>query len=169
MSDKRSIAINVPKLPKSVIEHLEYLKNTGVKITEVNEKTAKSEVIRWFNIRGNDEVFALAWVTGEWEVLEDHWYAKIKSWEHVDKSAEKQFEFDKKNGEQGLAEDPSWYRSVYIIQQMDGNLIVDMKDSGLRGAKHSMTMDEWAKLGINETNAVFEKVEERLLWRKNRD
>lgn len=52
-----------------------------------------------------------------------------------------------------------WNRNIYFIQQLNKKIVIDMKDSGLRGAKHFMTIKEWAELGINETNAEFELVE----------
>lgn len=157
----------IPSLPKEVIEHLKFLKKTGVKITDVGNATAESKVIRWFKVKGNDELFAQAWITNKWQELERKYYAKIKGWEHVDKKAIEAYEFDVSEGVEGLSPDASWGRNVYFVILSNGNIVIDMKDSGLSGATHFMTKNEWWNLGINDNNAVFEEVEESLLWYLN--
>lgn len=87
------------------------------------------------------------------------YYAKIKAWELVDKASVEAYEFDVEQGVDGLPPDSSYHRNVYIIQQRNKDLIIDMKESGLGGATHSMTKKQWNELGINEDNAVFEKEE----------
>ena len=53
-----------------------------------------------------------------------------------------------------------WSRNVHFVQQQNGQIVVDMKDTGLTGAKEFMTMDEWNELGINDDNADFVEVAE---------
>lgn len=165
MNNEDYVTMKIPILPKEVIEHLRFLKKTEARITDVSKYTADSKVIKWFKIKGNDELFAQAWITNKWKELEKQYYAKIKGWELIDKGAIEAYEFDVEQGVEGLPPDASWGRNVYIIQQSNGDLVVDMKDSGLSGAKHFMTENEWYNLGIDVNNAVFEDVEESLLWR----
>lgn len=116
------------------------------------------EVSRWmtFEVEGfgkGHELFVRAWLDYPNVEIEAErkYYAKIKGHELIDTNVE---------SDPGDLTDPEWYRNIYFVQQMDGEIIIDMKDSGLRGAKHFMTKNEWAELGINDINADFEEVEE---------
>lgn len=78
------------------------------------------------------------------------YYAKIKGHELV----ETETVLDDDTGD----DVSEFHRNIYFVLQRNGELVIDMKDSGLSGAKHFMTMNEWNDLGINETNADFEKL-----------
>ena len=78
------------------------------------------------------------------------YYAKIKGHELVE--TESVLDDDTGND---ISE---FHRNIYFVLQRNGELVIDMKDSGLSGAKHFMTMTQWNDLGINETNADFEEM-----------
>ncbi|WP_373768371.1 DUF1642 domain-containing protein [Jeotgalibaca porci] len=80
------------------------------------------------------------------------YYAKIKGHELV----ETETVLDDDTGN----DVSEFHRNIYFVLQRNGELVIDMKDSGLSGAKHFMTMNQWNSLGINETNADFEEVTE---------
>lgn len=77
------------------------------------------------------------------------YYAKIKGHELV----ETETVLDDDTGN----DVSEFHRNIYFVLQRNGELIIDMKDSGLSGAKHFMTMSQWNDLGVNETNADFEE------------
>ena len=78
------------------------------------------------------------------------YYAKIKGHELV----ETETVLDDDTGN----DVSEFHRNIYFVLQRNGELVIDMKDSGLSGAKHFMTMNQWNNLGINETNADFEEL-----------
>lgn len=78
------------------------------------------------------------------------YYAKIKGHELV----ETETVLDDDTGN----DVSEFHRNIYFVLQRNGELVIDMKDSGLSGAKHFMSMNEWNNLGINETNADFEEL-----------
>ena len=77
------------------------------------------------------------------------YYAKIKGHELVETEAV----LDDDTGD----DVSEFHRNIYFVLQRNGELVIDMKDSGLSGAKHFMTINQWNSLGINETNADFEE------------
>ena len=101
---------------------------------------------------GNSELFASAWLVRYEVEKEPVYFAKIKGHELV----ETETILDEDTGDD-ISE---FYRNVHFVLQRNGELVIDMKDSGLSGAKHTMTMKQWNDLGINETNADFEEVME---------
>lgn len=142
-----------------LIESNEELDNVFKVVGYLKDIRGKNNNTKWiYQTSKNMNAFIEAYLTGKWIVFKDNYYAKIKAWEIVDQDALSSYEFDKENGEQGLGEDGSWYRNVYFVLQMNENIVIDMKDSGLRGAKEFMTKEEWRELGVTEDNAVFEKV-----------
>lgn len=112
------------------------------------DTTRNNKAIRWVN--KNQDIFARAWDGYEIE-KEPLYYAKIKGHELIDTEPILDDDTGKDVSE--------WSRNIYFIQQLNKKIVIDMKDSGLRGAKHFMTIKEWAELGINEANAEFEPVE----------
>lgn len=113
-----------------------------------NEKDAA--VYHWVN--ENPYAFIDALRYGYEVEKEPLYYAKIKGHELIETEPILDDDTGKDVSE--------WNRNIYFIQQLNKKIVIDMKDSGLRGAKHFMTIKEWAELGINEANAEFEPVEE---------
>lgn len=80
-------------------------------------------------------ILATAWVKGYGIEQEPLYYAKIKGWEHVGTS------------------------SYYFGYDEDNDILeVTYLESNYRFA-FSLTKTQWNKLGINDTNADFERVE----------
>lgn len=113
------------------------------------DTTRNDKAMRWAN--KNQDIFARAWLDGYEIEKEPLYYAKIKGHELIDTEPILDDDTGKDVSE--------WNRNIYFIQQLNKKIVIDMKDSGLRGAKHFMTIKEWAELGINEANAEFEPVE----------
>lgn len=99
----------------------------------------------------NQDKLTHAWLDGYEVEKEPVYYAKIKGHELV----ETETILDDDTGDD-ISE---FYRNVYFVLQKNGELVIDMKDNGLSGAKHIMTMSQWNDLGVNEANADFEEVE----------
>ena len=143
-------------IPQFVADYIEKMKYKGLTMYEwfsFGNNDVDDDVNKWLynnlnveNRRREDLLFN-AIRFGYKVEKEKLYYAKIKGHELV---------------ETGITiEDgrdvSEWSRNVYFVLQKDGQIIVDMKDSGLSGAKHVMTMSQWNDLGINETNADFEE------------
>lgn len=105
------------------------------------------QIYSW--VKSNDDIFVKAWYEGYKVKEETQYYAKIKGHELIETDI---------TVDPGDNTDPEWYRNIYFVVEKDGELIIDTKDSGLRGARHSMTKEEWRKVGINPSNADFEEV-----------
>lgn len=113
-------------------------------------KLSGTEMVNWITNDGNDVLFCKAWLDGYEVKKEKLYYAKIKGHELVETGT---------TIEDGR-DVSEWNRNVYFVLQKDGQIIVDMKESGLSGAKHVMTMSQWNTVGINDGNADFEEVQQ---------
>ena len=150
-----------PMLPQFVANWIEsYTKKTLVEL--INDAVYSSDedskcFRRWFHeemgFESNySEFLARAWLDGYEVEKEPVYFAKIKGHELV----ETETILDDDTGN----DVSEFYRNVYFVLQRNGELVIDMKDNGLSGAKNVMTMNQWNDLGINETNADFEEVME---------
>lgn len=153
-----------PVIPKFIVNWIEETKKQGKSLVfaithiyyknEIGKSPNKEEekIFQWMELAYNEEVFARAWIDGYKVEKEPVYFAKIKGHELV----ETKTILDDDTGD----DVSEFYRNIYFVLQRDGELIVDMKDNGLSGAKNVMTMSQWSDLGINETNADFEEVKE---------
>ena len=148
-----------PIIPKFVADFIEKWKYEGLTIYEwfsFGNNDVDEDVNKWLYNNLNEknrrrEYLLIDAIRFGYEVeKEPVYFAKIKGHELIQRIPT----FDEDTGE-NVSE---YYRCVYFVLQSDGDLIVDMKDSGLSGAKHIMTMSQWNDLGINEANADFEEV-----------
>ena len=146
-------------IPQFVADYIEQSKKDNDSINQVfafiDDKEDK-ELWHWLfpsmyeEKRTNQEVFMRAWLYGYDVEKEPVYFAKIKGHELV----ETETVLDEDTGD----DITEFYRNVYFVLQKNGELVIDMKDNGLSGAKNVMTMNEWNNLGINETNADFEEL-----------
>ena len=89
----------------------------------------------------NTETFATAWIHGYEVEKEPLYYAKIKGWELT------------------KGESVFWNYRLVIADPMPPRLYTSGKEDGFF-VINKMTIEEWNKAGINNTNADFEKVEQ---------
>lgn len=141
---------NKPVIPQFVADYIERAKPRHDSLYQAMEERAGEEVNEWVQAFYNSDKFARAWLGGYEVEKEPVYFAKIKGHELVGTETI----LDEDTGDD-ISE---FCRNIYFVLQRNGELVVDMKDSGLSGAKHVMTMKQWNDLGINETNADFEEV-----------
>ena len=141
-----------PVIPKFVAKHIEASKKIGDRLNVALSKSPETEMAKKMNVTISEanNIYARAWLDGYEVEKEPVYFAKIKGHEFIQRIPI----FDEDTGE-NISD---YYRNVYFVLQGNGDLIVDMKDNGLSGAKNVMTLSQWNGLGINETNADFEGV-----------
>ena len=148
-----------PIIPKFVADYIEKWKHESLTIYEwftFDNNDEDDDVNKWLYDKNYEEnrrreYLLIDAIRYGYEVeKEPVYYAKIKGHELV----ETETILDEDTGE----DVSEYYRNVYFVLQRNGELVIDMKDSGLSGAKHIMTMNQWSDLGVNETNADFEEV-----------
>jgi len=95
----------------------------------------------WTNEVGSSwsRILATAWVNGYGVEQDALYYAKIKGWELTDVESE------------------FWNYRLIIADPMPPRLYTGGKEDGFF-VRTKMTIEEWNKVGINNTNADFEKV-----------
>lgn len=150
-----------PIIPQFVADYIEKWKHEGLSLSEWlafdHDNNDENKTEKWLyhnddeTKRHREFTFIDAIRYGYEVEKEPVYYAKIKGHEFIQRIPT----FDEDTGENTS----DYYRSIYFVLQSDGDLIIDMKDSGLSGAKHVMTMSQWNNLGINDSNADFEEVE----------
>lgn len=147
-----------PVIPQFVADYIEKWKHEGLTIYEwlsFGNNDVDEDIYKWLYYSLNEknrrrEYLLIDAIRFGYEVeKEPVYYAKIKGHELV------QTETIIEDG-RDVSE---WNRNVYFVLQKDGQIIVDMKESCLSGAKHVMAMSQWNNLGINDSNADFEEVE----------
>lgn len=144
-------------IPKFVADHIRFTEDDVSPRISMGEAHISKELNVWlaktedYMTYPNQEKFMRAWLDGYEIEKEPLYYAKIKGHELIDTEPI----LDDNTGK----DVSEWNRNIYFIQQLNKKIVIDMKHSGLRGAKHFMTIKEWAELGINEDNAEFEPVE----------
>lgn len=87
------------------------------------------------------KIVATAWIHGYEVEKEPLYYAKIKGWELT------------------KGESVFWNYRLVIADPMPPRLYTSGKEDGFF-VKNKMTIEEWNEVGINNTNADFEKVEQ---------
>lgn len=142
-----------PVIPKFVAKHIEASKKIGDRLNVALSKSPETGMAKKMNVTISEanNIYARAWLDGYEVEKEPVYFAKIKGHEFIQRVPI----FDEDTGE-NISD---YYRSVYFVLQRDGELVVDMKDNGLSGAKNVMTLSQWNSLGINEANADFEECE----------
>lgn len=143
----------VPTVPYFVGDWIEHCERNGKSIQEamdVNNPSMTERTKGWLNNNSlNAELLAKAWILfPNFNMEAVKFYAKIKGHELIDTDLEDE--------EDGLPAE--FYRNIYFVVQQNGKLIIDMKHNGLSGSVVSMTMKEWNKIGVNDSNAEFEEV-----------
>ncbi|WP_373751337.1 DUF1642 domain-containing protein [Jeotgalibaca porci] len=148
-----------PVIPQFVADWIEDYRDHGDNTIDIlgsltavfnSSPIIDKKVIQWF--KKNTDKMLNSLVHGYEVEKEPVYYAKIKGHELV----ETETILDDDTGN----DVSEFHRNIYFVLQRNGELVIDMKDSGLSGAKHFMTMNQWNSLGINETNADFEEVAE---------
>lgn len=149
-----------PVIPQFVADYIEKWKYADIALgtwfTFNYETMEDNEVSKWLydnttEEKSRREYLLIGAVLNGYEVeKEPVYFAKIKGHELV----QTETVLDDDTGDD-ISE---FCRNVYFVLQRNGELVIDMKDSGLSGATHVMTMIQWNNLGINETNADFEAV-----------
>ena len=152
MIDETYEAMNEkPVIPQFVAKHIEASKKIGDRLNVALSKSPETGMVKKMNVTISEanNIYARAWLDGYEVEKEPVYFAKIKGHEFIQRIPI----FDEDTGE-NISD---YYRNVYFVLQGNGDLIVDMKDNGLSGAKNVMTLSQWNGLGINETNADFEE------------
>ena len=127
------------KIPEFVAEWLEKCKAGKGAYSLTNPFRTPRQIDEWLEkSNSNYELIYNAYVNG-YELLEERFYAKIKGWDKV-----KDYE--------GLQSGHVYWN--YNIS--DNNLFLHTK-SASRYAQTISTIKQWNELGIDESNAVFEK------------
>lgn len=133
------IEIDKPIIPRFVADWIEFCKDGGTTFYGAITDNLSNSMMDWlFNEEKVDD-FAKAWVIG-YEVEEPLYYAKVKGWELATTTI------------------VFWNYRHIVERPILSKLYVGAKES-LDSFKTKMTKEEWNKLGINETNADFEKAE----------
>ena len=131
----------LPALPKYVAEYLEFAKSDVPLMRILEIASTRDELSKWRReydwISANDEAFAKAWLDGYTVEEEPLYRALIKGHELID-SAKSYWYFNK-------AVDGVFISNVYNTYH---NFLWEM------------TKAEWNKLGINDSNADFVKLNE---------
>ena len=148
-----------PIIPKFVADFVEKWKYKGLTMHEwfaFGNNDVDDDVNKWLYNNLNEknrrrEYLLIDAIRNGYEVeKEPVYFAKIKGHELV----ETETVLDEDTGDD-ISE---FCRNVYFVLQKNGELVIDMKESCLSGAKEVMTMSQWNNLGINDGNADFEEV-----------
>jgi hypothetical protein len=131
------IEIDKPVIPKFVADWIEFCKDGGTTFYGAITDNLSNSMMDWlFNEEKVDD-FAKAWVIG-YEVEEPLYYAKIKGWELIKREIDEVY----------------WNLG-------DGDLFVSDNGELATDEHHTkLTKQQWNELGINDTNADFDKVEQ---------
>jgi len=133
------IEIEKPVIPQFVADWIEFCKDGGVTVYGAITDNLSNSMMDWlFNEEKVDD-FAKAWVIGYEIEKEPLYYARIKGWELT----EDEYVF--------------WNYNLLVTSPMVHGLYTGNKEEGFF-AKTKMTIEQWNKLGINDTNADFEEV-----------
>lgn len=133
------IEIEKPVVPKFVADYLRRAKADITFMRVMELANTRNELLKWKKeydwISANDEIFATAWIHGYEIEQEPLYYAKVKGWELLEVN----------------------HHWIYIKESKDFS-VANVKFATDEMSK--MTKEEWNKIGINDTNADFEKAED---------
>lgn len=139
------IEIDNPVIPQFVADWIEIYVEYGYDLYRALKKMENNarhweRTYDWY--QNNTLEFVLAYLTQEYEIEEGPlYYAKIKGWELATSKS-------------------TFWNYRYIVERpILSKLYVGGKES-VDSFKTKMTIEDWNKVGINDTNADFEEVGE---------